>query len=171
MKTIRHYIDESINAGKIKNLAEISRLTGVARSTVTRWYDGDRTPDDDQAIQLAQALGVDPMEMLAECGAARAKTPETRRTWEQMAARMAASAAVIAVLAVLGAPDEVYAGVIMGPEVTVFRSILFVLLQWLMLRHPAYDGVHKTFALCIQLISSRLFVGMSALLGHRPVLV
>ncbi|WP_346284632.1 DUF3693 domain-containing protein [Zoogloea sp.] len=122
MKTIRHYIDESINAGKIKNLAEISRLTGVARSTVTRWYDGDRTPDDDQAIQLAQALGVDPMEMLAECGAARAKTPETRRTWEQMAARMAASAAVIAVLAVLVAPDEVYAGVIMGPEVTVFRS-------------------------------------------------
>lgn len=99
MKTIRQYIDESINAGKIKNLAEISRLTGVARSTVTRWYDGDRTPDDDQAIQLAQALGVDPMEMLAECGAARAKTPETRRTWEQIAARMAASSITACVLA------------------------------------------------------------------------
>lgn len=171
MKPINLYLDEAIDRGLVKNDSELSSRIGVTRTAVSNWRSGKRTPDDDEAVRLADLLGKDAGELLAECGAARAKTPETRRAWERIAARMAASAAIIAVLAVLGAPDEVYAGVIMGPDLTVFRSALFVLLQWLMFRHSAYDGVHKTCALCLQLISSRLFVGISALLGHRPALV
>jgi len=171
MKPVTMYLDECIDRGLARNDSDIGRKIGATRAAISDWRVGRSHPNDDMAVRLADLLGKDPGELLAECGAARAKTPETRRAWERVAARMAATGITVCILIALGAPDETYAGVIMGPDVTVFRSALFVLLQWLMFRHPAYDGVHKKCALCIQLISSRLFVGMSALLGHRPVLV
>lgn len=167
MKKISLYLDEAIESGVAKNSSDLARLLGISRSALSEWRADRSSPNDDQAVKLAELLGKDPGELLAECGAARAKTPETRRAWERIAARMAASAAVVAVLVALGAPDEVYANVITGPDVTVFRSSLLVLLQWLVIRHPSYDGAHKTLALCIQLISSRLFRAWSALLGQR----
>lgn len=91
MKAIARYIDDAITAGRAKNDADIARQCGVSRPTVSRWRSGDRTPDDDEAVKLAELLGIEAGEVLAECGAARAKTPETRRAWERIAARMAAS--------------------------------------------------------------------------------
>lgn len=89
MKSIREYIDEGIRNGYVKNPAEVSKAVGVAEATVSRWRSGERTPTDDEAIKLASLLRKEPGELLAECGAARAKSPETRRAWEIVAARMA----------------------------------------------------------------------------------
>lgn len=89
MKTIRSYIDEAVRTGTVKNAAEISVILNVSEATVSRWKSGDRVPTDDEAIELAKLLGKDAGELLAECGAARAKTPATRQAWERIAARMA----------------------------------------------------------------------------------
>ncbi|MBN8281931.1 MAG: helix-turn-helix domain-containing protein [Zoogloea sp.] len=91
MKPISRYLDDAINRGLSKNDSETARKIGVTRAAVSDWRVGRRAPDDDQAVRLAELLGVEAGEVLAECGAARAKTPETRRAWERIAARMAAS--------------------------------------------------------------------------------
>ena len=99
MKPIYLYLDEALTTGVAENDSDIGRKIGATRSTVSSWRSGRRAPDDDQAVRLADLLGKDPGELLAECGAARAKTPETRRAWERIAARMAASGITACVLA------------------------------------------------------------------------
>lgn len=110
MKAIARYIDDAIAAGRAKNDADIARQCGVSRPTVSRWRSGDRTPDDDEAVKLAELLGIEAGEILAECGAARAKTPETRRAWERIAARMATSSITVCVLIIaIGQSQEAQA--------------------------------------------------------------
>lgn len=89
MKTVRKYIEEGICNGYIKSAAMLAREIGVTEATVSRWKSGERTPTDDEAVKLASLLRKEPGEILAECGAARAKTPATRQAWERIAARMA----------------------------------------------------------------------------------
>lgn len=98
MKPISRYLDDVIDRGLSKNDSETARKIGVTRAAVSDWRVGRRAPDDDQAVRLAELLGIEAGEVLAECGAARAKTPETRRAWERIAARMAASSITVCVL-------------------------------------------------------------------------
>lgn len=108
MKKISMYLDEAIETGIAKNSAELARLLGVSRSALSEWRAGRNSPNDDQAVKLAELLGKDPGELLAECGAARAKSPETRRAWEKIAARMA-GATMIGLLTVTALPDQAHA--------------------------------------------------------------
>lgn len=89
MKKIGLYLDEAIDSGVAKNSSDLAKKIGVSRSALSEWRAGRSCPSDDQAVKLAQLLRKEPGELLAECGAARAKSPETRRAWEIVAARMA----------------------------------------------------------------------------------
>lgn len=121
MKKISMYLDEAIDTGIAKNSSDLAKLLGVSRSALSEWRAGRNSPNDDQAVKLAELLGKDPGELLAECGAARAKTPETRRAWERIAARMA-GATMAGVLAVTALPIESRAATSLNQSVTVFRS-------------------------------------------------
>lgn len=90
MKQIARYLDQAINEGVAKSSAELARLLGVSRSTLSEWRAERSAPNDDQAVKLAELLGIEAGELLAECGAARAKSPATRAAWERVAAKMAA---------------------------------------------------------------------------------
>lgn len=137
MKPIAQYIEEAIQSGRAKNDADIARQCGVSRPTVSRWRSGERTPDDDEAVMLALLLGRDPGELLAECGAARARTPETRRAWERIAARMAGAAAMVIVGTTGLAPDAQAQGYD-NQRVTVFRTRLLRLAALIFSSRPAY---------------------------------
>lgn len=89
MKKISLYLDEAIQKGAAKNDSDIARKVGVTRAAVCDWRTGRRTPDDEPAVKIAELIGKDAGELLAECGAARAKTPETRAVWERIAAKLA----------------------------------------------------------------------------------
>lgn len=91
MKKISRYLDEAIDRGLAKNSADLAKMLGVSRSALSEWRAERSSPNDDQAVKLAEVLGKDAGELLAECGAARAKTPATRQAWERIAARMAIS--------------------------------------------------------------------------------
>lgn len=113
MKPIHLYLDEALVKGVAENDSDIGRKIGATRSTVSSWRSGRRAPDDDQAVKLAELLGKDPGELLAECGAARAKSPATRRAWERIAARMA-GATMACLLTVCVMPTESHASMLSG---------------------------------------------------------
>lgn len=89
MKPIYLYLDEAIDRDLAANDSDIGRKIGATRAAVSSWRTGRRAPDDDQAVRLAELLGKEPGELLAECCAARAKSQVTRAAWEKVAARMA----------------------------------------------------------------------------------
>lgn len=98
MKAIARYLDELIDQGTVKNDSDTARKLNLSRATVSKWRSGDRAPDDEEAVRLADLLGKEAGELLAECGAARAKTPATRQAWERIAARMAMSITLCALI-------------------------------------------------------------------------
>lgn len=107
MKPIYLYLDEAVKTGAAENDSDIGRKIGATRSAISSWRSGRRAPDDEQAVKLAELLKKDAGEILAECCAARAKTPETRRAWERIAARMAASSITLcAMIMAIGYPQE-----------------------------------------------------------------
>lgn len=108
MKKIAAYLDEAIERGIAKNSADLARELGVSRSALSEWRAERNSPNDDQAVRLAELLGKDPGELLAECGAARAKTPETRKAWERIAARMA-GATMAGLMAMTALPQDAHA--------------------------------------------------------------
>ena len=141
MKPTRLYLDEAIDRGLAKNDSDIAKKIGATRTAVCDWRAGNTAPSDDHAVRLAELLGKDPGELLAECGAARAKTPETRRAWERIAARMAASGitACVLIMAIEHSPDaQASAGEpIDNLSLTVFRSVRRYILRLLSLVTPS----------------------------------
>jgi len=106
MKKIGMYLDEAINQGIAKNSADLAKQLGVSRSALSEWRAGRNSPNDEQAVRLAGLLGKEAGELLAECGAARAKTPETRQAWERIAARMASGITLCLMLMPFGHSPE-----------------------------------------------------------------
>lgn len=92
MKPIRIYLDEAKERGIAKNDSDIARKLEVTPQAVSKWRKGDDAPAEDTAARLAEMLGKP--EVMAECAAARAKTPEGRRAWERLA-KIAAAAMII----------------------------------------------------------------------------
>ena len=134
MKPISRYLDDALDKGLSKNDSDTARKIGVTRASISDWRNGRTTPNDDQAVKLAELLGRDAGEILAECGAARAKTPETRRAWERIAARMAASSiTVCAMIIAIGYPQESkaeYISKLLFSELRKLKAIRWLALLW-----------------------------------------
>lgn len=145
MKPMTMYLDECITRGIAKNDSDIARKLGITRASVSDYRVGRSHPNDEVAVKIAELLGKDPGELLAECGAARAKSPATRRAWERIAARMAAYGITACVLIIhFGNSGETKANQLEPlPLLTVFRTWKILILQWLMSGRKRYDGVHS----------------------------
>lgn len=119
MKAIRIYLDEAKERGIAKNDSDIARKLEVTPQAVSKWRKGDDAPAEDTAARLAEMLGKP--EVMAECAAARAKTPEGRRMWERLAKIAAAAVVVVAFT-----PHNTYASTSQYapciPGITVFRT-------------------------------------------------
>lgn len=122
MKPMHRYLDELIDHGMVKNDSETARKLNVSRATVSDWRTGRTTPNDEQAVNLASLLRKDPGELLAECGAARAKSPETRRAWEKVAARIA-SYGITACLLIMTMPYSEQARASQGSASYCFQNM------------------------------------------------
>lgn len=121
MKPVWMYLDEAQARGLAANDSDIAAKLGVTKAAVCDWRKGRTAPAEDAAAKLAALLSKP--EVMAECAAARAKTPEGRKMWEKLA-RIAAAAVVLMVSSVgthiSNGFDGQYAPRI--PMNTVFRS-------------------------------------------------
>lgn len=97
MKTVRNCITEAINAGTIKNKAEIARRLKISEAAVSRWWHEQCAPDEDQAAALAALL--QKPEVMPISAASRAKTKEGRNAWAKVATLLATAAAVMMIIA------------------------------------------------------------------------
>lgn len=69
----------------------VAKFLGVYPSTVTSWQKGRSRMDDKLALKVAEALEMDPGEVLASLYAERTDCPEVRKVWEHVAERMHAA--------------------------------------------------------------------------------
>lgn len=95
MKEIKHYMDEAIQKGIVKNDSALAKKLGLSRASVSWWRSGKSAPDDEQAIGLARLIGKPEIELMAEAAAHRAKTPESRTYWERIAKYSATFASAV----------------------------------------------------------------------------
>jgi transcriptional regulator with XRE-family HTH domain len=65
--------------------AQLARLLGVHRAAITNYQTGDRVMDDYTAARVAEVLGIDEIEVIAQANAEREKDPEKRAFWEEKA--------------------------------------------------------------------------------------
>ena len=106
MNPIGQHITNAVNAGRVKNAAEVARLLKVSRPTVSRWMSGENAPSAEEARALADLIGAPEGLIMAECEATRAKDDATRSAWlrvARMCARQkeAATQLTLALLAVV----------------------------------------------------------------------
>lgn len=94
MKTIS-YLDAVKSRHGLKSDYQLGKFMDWGLSTVSGYRTGRRELSDDHCLQVAEALGLDVGEVLADIQAARAKTPETKRAWESVAKVFRGAAAVV----------------------------------------------------------------------------
>lgn len=59
----------------------LAKRLGVSQQTISSYRTGRSRFDDDMALTVAQALHIDPLQVIASVNAERAKTPEQKARW------------------------------------------------------------------------------------------
>ncbi len=100
----------------------LAKQTGIKKEYISLYRSGQRTPDAYACARLAEVLGIDPFELLAQVEAATEKNEERRTYWKRVAERIAAGS--VAAFFVVGAmPEEAgKTGVCNIPDPVIFRS-------------------------------------------------
>jgi plasmid maintenance system antidote protein VapI len=80
------------------NSAELARRLQVKPSSISNYKHKRSHLDDDTAIKLGELIGIDPLKIIADQNAERAKTDRARTFWK----RIGAAAAVILATAIGG---------------------------------------------------------------------
>lgn len=73
---------------------KLAKALGWHQQKISNYKNG-RMADDAEAIALAKAAGLEPKKVLAEMHAERAKSPEIKKLWKEIAAGIAASMILI----------------------------------------------------------------------------
>jgi predicted transcriptional regulator len=97
MKTV-DYLDE-LNEKKGWTDYRIAKELGISRSTVSNYRVKDQHFRDDIAIHVAEILGIDPLKVVADAHAQRAKDDETKGFWQKIAGTAAAAIISLTILA------------------------------------------------------------------------
>lgn len=85
MQTTKELIACAKAAQGIDSDYALAKLLGVVNSAVSHWQAGRSQPDDVLGAKLAELAGQDPLTVVAELNAQRAKTLEARAIWVRMA--------------------------------------------------------------------------------------
>lgn len=88
MQTTKELIACVKAAQGIESDYRLAKLLGVVNSAVTNWQTGRSQPDDLLGAKLAELAGQDPLTVVAELNAQRAKTMEGKALWMRMATQL-----------------------------------------------------------------------------------
>ena len=73
----------------LKSIRSLAQRIGIDHSNITRWSNGDRMPDFEQALVLAELAGLPPEKTAAEIRLSAPITPQARRILKRIASAAA----------------------------------------------------------------------------------
>lgn len=82
MKSAEQYLDEARSRLDLPSDYALAKALGLTRAAVSRYRCGAGLPDDLACVQIAEAIGCEPMEVIAAINYQRAKTDVERAIWE-----------------------------------------------------------------------------------------
>lgn len=137
MKTTADFLNDIKNKYELPSNYALAKLMKQTETSVSRWIHGKTTLSDENSIQVAELLHVEPAFVIACVHAERSKESAVRMIWEKMANTMHHAAAVLVVVFFVGAllvtPNVSFAAVdcilckIAGASLLVIASIRYVL--------------------------------------------
>lgn len=83
-------IDEAKAKLGVESDYALAKETGILKQRISAYRNGSETPDAYACARLAEILGIDPFELLAQVEAATEKNEARRTYWRAVAAKMAA---------------------------------------------------------------------------------
>lgn len=101
MKSSLKYLDEAKQALGMNSDYEMSKWLNAPRATISNWRHGRNVMDDYAAARIAEALGIDPLEVIAAANVEREeergeKGKERGEYWRKVFARCAAACLLVA---------------------------------------------------------------------------
>lgn len=104
MKNTISYLDDAKKALNIDSDYAMAKWLGCSRMAVSHYRSGKRTIDDYAAVKIAEALHIEPMEIIATANMEREKTDDRKAYWENFYKRLGGVAASLAVISVTALP-------------------------------------------------------------------
>ncbi len=100
MRTVE-YLDELAKLTETGSDYAVSKLLGVSRQMISGYRSGYRTFSDENAVKVAQLLGIPEGVILADMHAERAASGPVAEAWRHAAEVLRKSAAAVVAVAVL----------------------------------------------------------------------
>lgn len=105
---ISKVLDDAKAALNVDTDYKLAKRLEISNGYIAQWRKGTRIPDAYACARLAEILGIDPFELLAQVEAATEKNEARRTYWRAVAAKMAAG--TVAGFFVVALPEEAKAG-------------------------------------------------------------
>src|SRR3569832_673008 len=81
MNTTREYLIEVKKKNNLSSDYALAKLLGTTRSAISFYMKGERIMDDTTCLKVAEALNLNPLEIIARANAERARTDEEAKQW------------------------------------------------------------------------------------------
>lgn len=102
MKSTVQYLDAVRERLGLPSDYATAKALGVTRAAVSSYRTGRTIPDDLVCARIADALGVEPMEVIAAINYQRAKSEDARQLWESIWGKAAGAIALSLTLFAVG---------------------------------------------------------------------
>lgn len=94
---IAELLDSVKHAKQLKTDGELARMLGVTKQAMSRYYNGERAPDEFACLRIAEALGKPLDQIIATVKAATEPDEKRREAWENYMKRLGGIAASVLV--------------------------------------------------------------------------
>lgn len=116
-------IDEAKKSLDVESDYALAKKLDIPNPRISEYRSGKARPDAYACARLAEALGMDPFELLAQVEAETEKNEGRRAYWKKIAEKMAAtSMAAFLVFAALPETSKAAENTVKYQELTVFRN-------------------------------------------------
>ena len=110
MKTTIQYLDAYKAKLHLASDYAAAKALGITRAAVSKYRNGHGGFDDETAVRLAEALEINPLEVIAAANGERARDDNSKRFWERVwgkstGAATTASVAAVFILGLAAAPS------------------------------------------------------------------
>jgi transcriptional regulator with XRE-family HTH domain len=83
------YVREAVKQTGAESEYALAKRLGIAQRRFSAWKVGREWPDNEACYKLANALKIDPLKMIADIEAQKAKKPEKAEFWRSVLAKAA----------------------------------------------------------------------------------